>query len=130
MFKRIPLFTRVLKLILIIGVLLICGTAIGQENEQTKRSKQNQDEFMLEEITVTAQFQETNLQETPLAITAITGEKLELQNIQSVQDLGLVVPNANIRQQGNAMGPNAQIGLRGVGQFDFIPAFEPGVGVY
>ena len=125
--KRIALFTRVSNFTFIILLALTCTVATGEEK---KKDKQQSDEFTLEEITVTAQFQETNLQKTPIAITAVTGERLEEQNILSVKDLGLIVPNANIREQGNAMGPNARIGLRGVGQYDFIPAFEPGVGVY
>lgn len=124
--RQSSLFQIISKYLLILMVAMSCGAAIGEQSNK----QQNNDEFTLDEITVTAQFQETNLQETPLAITAITGETLELQDIQTVADLGLVVPNANIRAQGNAMGPNAQIGLRGVGQYDFIPAFEPGVGVY
>ncbi len=130
MSKRITLFTRVSKFMLTIGVALACITATGQENQETKQDKQTQGEFTLEEITVTAQFQETNLQKTPIAISAFTGDMLEKQNIQSVKDLGLVIPNAVIREMGNASGPNTMVFLRGVGQSDFIPALEPGVGVY
>lgn len=92
--------------------------------------RKTSEEFTLEEIVVTAQFQETNLQKTPIAITAITGETLEIQNITTIADLGLVIPNAAIRPQSNMWGPNAYIGIRGVDQNDFIPAFEPGVVVY
>ena len=112
-------------LFLMIALLLTLG-----ESLQASQENNDPDEFMLDEIKVTAQFQETNLQETPIAITAITGENLEERNIMSVSDLGLVIPNADIREQGNAYGPNAQINLRGVGQAEFIPAFEAGVGVY
>ena len=115
MSKRIALFTCVSKVILIILVALACGTAIGQEEEKTKKDKVKE-EFTLEEITVTAQFQETNLQKTPIAISAFTGDMLEKQNIQSVKDLGLVIPNAVIKEMGNASGPNTQVFLRGVGQ--------------
>ncbi len=114
------LASKLLGLFLVLVLALSCSVAMAQDD----------DEFMLEEIQVTAQFTETNLQETPIAITAVTGVMLEEQNIQSVEDLGLIIPNANIRQQGNGRGPNAQIGLRGVDQSDYMPAFEPGVGVY
>ncbi len=129
--KRSALFKPVLKFMLIMGTVFVCGTATGQENEQAKQEDQKaREEFTLEEIVVTAQFQETNLQKTPIAITAITGETLEVRNISSIADLGLVIPNSAIRPQGNAWGPNAYIGIRGVDQNDFIPAFEPGVVVY
>jgi iron complex outermembrane recepter protein len=84
----------------------------------------------LEEIIVTAQFRAENLQDTPLSITAITGERLDEQGLTNVSDLGLVIPNANIRQQGNIFGPNPQIGMRGVNTNEFIYTTEPGVAVY
>ncbi len=126
--KALPGFTLIkhlLKLLPVMSLALICGTAIGQEE-----NNEDIDEFVLDEITVTAQYTETDLQKTPIAISAFTGEKLEVQSITSVEDLGMVIPNANIRQQANDRGPNAQIGLRGVDQNDYMPAFEPGVGVY
>ncbi len=104
------------------GVVVFCSTATAQEGAEN--------EFMLEEITVTAEFTEKNLQEIPIAITAVTGETLEERAIKSVTDLGLIIPNSAIREQANAWGPNAYIGIRGVDQSDFIPAFEPGVVVY
>ena len=115
MLKRITLFTRVTKFMLTIALVLAYGTATAQEEKETKKDKQK-GEFTLEEITVTAQFQETNLQQTPIAISAFTGDMLEKQNIQSVKDLGLVIPNAVIKEMGNASGPNTQVFLRGVGQ--------------
>jgi iron complex outermembrane recepter protein len=84
----------------------------------------------LEEVIVTAQFREENLQDTPLSITAISGERLDEQGLTNVSDLGLVIPNANIRQQGNIFGPNPQIGMRGVNTSEFIYTAEPGVAVY
>ena len=123
--KRINQFSLVLHLLkgfIAISIVLACGAAIGQDEDE--------DEFMLEEITVTALFQETDLQKTPISITAVSGEKLELMNIVSVQDLGLIIPNSQIRMQDNFWGPNAYIGMRGVDQGDFIPTNEPGVVVY
>jgi iron complex outermembrane receptor protein len=84
----------------------------------------------LEEIIVTAQFREQNLQDTPLAITAVSGEQLADQGLTNVKDLGLVIPNASIRQQGSFSGPTPQVGMRGVSTTDFIFTSDPGVGVY
>jgi iron complex outermembrane recepter protein len=88
------------------------------------------DDGALEEVIVTAQFREQNLQDTGIAITAVTGEKLEEQGLKNVQDLGLVIPNASIRQQGSFSGPTPQIGMRGVSTAEFIFTSDPGVGVY
>ena len=79
---------------------------------------------------VTAQFRAENLQDTAIAITAISGDRLEDQGIQNVEDLGLVIPNAQIRSQGSFSGPTPAVGMRGVITTDFIYTSEPGVGVY
>lgn len=88
------------------------------------------DDSALAEVIVTAQFRRENLQDTPLAITAVSGEKLEEQGLTNVTDLGLVIPNANIRPQGSFSGPTPAIGMRGVLTTDFIFTSDPGVGVY
>jgi iron complex outermembrane receptor protein len=88
------------------------------------------DEGTLDEVIVTAQYRQENLQDTALAITAVSGEQLDSQGIQNVEDLGLVVPNASIRPQGSFAGPTPQIGMRGVQTTEFIYTTDPGVGVY
>ncbi len=84
----------------------------------------------LDEVIVTAQFRQENLQDTPLAITAVSGEQLEKQGLTNVSNLGLVVPNASIRPQTSSSGPAAAIGMRGVLTGEFIFTTDPGVGVY
>jgi iron complex outermembrane receptor protein len=84
----------------------------------------------LEEIIVTARYREENIQTTPIAISAFTGEELELRNIENVEDIGLAIPNAYFRRNASNFGPNNTIGLRGLNQIDFSYAFEPTVGIY
>src|SRR5262249_14984307 len=83
------------------------------------------DEGVLQEVVVTAQFRKENLQDTPLAITAVSGDQLEQQGLTNVTELGLVIPNANIRPQGSFSGPTPQIGMRGVQTTDFIFTSDP-----
>jgi iron complex outermembrane receptor protein len=84
----------------------------------------------LQEVVVTAQFRQENLQDTAIAITAVSGEQLEQQGLTNLTDLGLVIPNANIRPQGSFSGPTPFIGMRGVQTSDYIFTSDPGVGVY
>jgi iron complex outermembrane recepter protein len=88
------------------------------------------EETTLDEVIVTAQFRRENLQDTAIAITAVSGEQLESQGLTNVEDLGLVIPNASIRPQGSFSGPTAQIGMRGVLTSEFIYTTDPGVGIY
>lgn len=80
------------------------------------------------EIVVTAEFREALVQDTPLAITALSGELLEARGIQNVSQLA--APNVNVSPGSSAFGPLAAVYIRGVGQYDSNFAYEPGVGVY
>jgi iron complex outermembrane recepter protein len=84
----------------------------------------------LDEIVVTARYREENVQTTPISISAFSGEDLEIRSIESVEDIGLVIPNAYFRRNASNFGPNNTIGLRGLNQVDFSYAFEPTVGIY
>jgi iron complex outermembrane recepter protein len=84
----------------------------------------------LEEVVVTAQFREQNLQSTPIAITAVTGEMLEMRNQTSIYQVTAQAPNVVLAPMGQANGPALIAFIRGVGQTDFNYAVEPGVGVY
>ena len=84
----------------------------------------------LEEITVTAQFRSENLQETPLAITAVTGDMLEARSQTSIYEVANQAPNVFLAPQAQANGSGLIAYIRGVGQTDFNFALEPGVGLY
>jgi iron complex outermembrane recepter protein len=86
----------------------------------------------LEEITVTARRQTENLQSTPISITAFSGERLEAQGITQVNRIQDFTPNltfANIPSN-SGVASNAAVYIRGIGQNDFAPTVEPGVGIY
>lgn len=82
------------------------------------------------DIVVTAQFREQRLQDTPLAITAVTAAMIEAKSQTNIQEVADAAPNVAIRPQGASFGPSVTASIRGVGQNDFNPAFEPGVGIY
>lgn len=83
----------------------------------------------LEEIVVTAQFRAQNVQETPIAITAMDAEMLERRGIESVTDMAASAPNVMLKESyGIYSGTTAYI--RGIGQFDSQIAIEPGVSIY
>ena len=101
--------------------LLMSGSAFAQQPTETDQ---------LEEITVTAQFRSENLQETPLAITAVTGDMLEARSQTSIYEVANQAPNVFLAPQAQANGSGLIAYIRGVGQTDFNFALEPGVGLY
>ena len=88
------------------------------------------EDLELAEVVVTAQFREQNLQQTPIAITAVNAEMMEARSQTSLNEIAAQAPSVTLSPQGGPYGPSMAIYLRGVGQADFNPAFEPGVGIY
>lgn len=85
----------------------------------------------VQDIIVTAQRRATNLQQTPVAVTAISSGALERGNISSTQDLMQVVPSLQVSTQtAGDGGGSASFFLRGMGQQRSGNGSGPAVGVY
>lgn len=81
----------------------------------------------IEEVIVTAERREANLQEVPVAVSSFTSENLESAQVSTIGDLQSMVPNLSVHS-GDAN--NAVVYIRGIGQIDSVAFFEPGVGIY
>ena len=84
---------------------------------------------MLEEVVVTAQKKEENLQDAPIAITAITASTIDDLDIANVVDLAGMAPNVHII---NTPSNNtaATIAIRGGSTTNPAITWEPTVGMY
>ncbi len=82
------------------------------------------------DIVVTATRQSTNMQDTPIAITAVTAADLETRGLKSVSDLTAVVPNAEFRRTHGAFGPGVSASIRGIGAADTNIGNDPVVAYY
>jgi iron complex outermembrane receptor protein len=100
--------------------------ALGADAAATTAESTSQ----LQEVVVTATFREEKLQDVPIAITAITSTQIEQQGAQKLADILTTAPSVVFRQQSAAFGNSVTAFIRGFGQADFDPAFEPGVGLY
>jgi iron complex outermembrane receptor protein len=109
------------------GAALLLGTApaIAQQTAQQSPAAAG----ALEEVVVTAQYREEKLQETPIAIPRQT-PRTSATIIHQSYEIGYTVPNASFRPAQAAYGNTMTAYIRGVGQYDFDQAFEPGVGIY
>ena len=83
----------------------------------------------IEEVVVTAQRRTQNLQTVPIAVTSLSGAALESQQITSTLDLGRVVPNLFASENVGQASANVYY-IRGLGQTQSFPTFEPQVGTY
>jgi len=79
----------------------------------------------VEEIVVTAQKVEENLQDVPIAITAVSGDTLTAAGTTSLENLSQLVPSVTFRK--GTTNANSAIVLRGVGTISFSIAAEPSV---
>ena len=72
----------------------------------------------IESIIVTARRRAESLQDTPVAVTALSAAALERQQIVSTTDLDKVAPNLQFHSYGTLTGNNsaAQVFIRGIGQ--------------
>lgn len=112
-------------------VLLSTGiSAIALTSQPVMAQDEDEDGRRDNTIVVTAQFREQRLQDTPLAITAVDAEAMEAKSLTDLAVVADSAPNVSIRPQGSSFGPSVSASIRGIGQTDFNPAFEPGVGIY
>jgi iron complex outermembrane receptor protein len=102
------------------------GTAMADESPAPSANEVQ----LLEEIVVTAQFRQQNLETTPVAITALNAQQLDDHNAINIHDLNGFAPNVVLTKGTNTNGPSAQAFIRGIGQSDGHPGLEPGVGMY
>jgi len=86
----------------------------------------------VDEMTVTARKTEESLQDTPISITAYSGDGLEDRGITDVSQIAPFVPNLSFQNNPSfgGAGNTAAIYIRGIGQKEFLPTTEPGVGLY
>lgn len=86
------------------------------------------DAGVLEEIVVTAQKREKTLLETPIAVSAFSGETLTETGVRDILDLQVLVPSYNVTTSQSAFQSVASI--RGIGSSGQNPGIEPSVGIY
>ena len=118
--------TKPLCLAVVIAGLSLGQTALAQEQRESGASE------ILEELVVTARRREEGLQNAPIAISAYTGETLESRGVTKLDEITRFVPNLTIENNPSFGGASnsAAIYIRGIGQKEFLPTSEPGVGLY
>jgi iron complex outermembrane recepter protein len=86
----------------------------------------------LEEVIVTAQRRAENVQDVPISVSVVTGDRLDIRAVSQVAQVADFTPNVYIDPTTPFSGSNSVLGayVRGIGQSDFAFNLEPGVGVY
>ena len=112
------------------GLLAFCsslslGVASGPSMAQSDTASAATDDVII----VSARRRDESLLDVPIAVTAVSGEQLELQGAQDITYLTQSVPNLTLKV---SRGTNSTLTafIRGVGQQDPVAGFESGVGIY
>ena len=122
--------TRILRARATAAVTCMCLAAPALAQTAPASPPAANDPDQLQEVVVTAQFRSQRLQDTPIAITAVNASMMEQRGQTSLHDLADQAPNVTLLETGGAFGPGMTASIRGIGQYDFDPAFSPGVGIY
>lgn len=86
-------------------------------------------ESAVSDVIVTARRRDEQLKDVPIAVSALSAERLEQSGATDITALQQQTPNATVQI---ARGSNSTLisFIRGVGQQDPLWGFEPGVGLY
>ena len=90
---------------------------------------ENESRSAIEELVVTSQkkVQGTDVQDTGIAITVISEDRIEAMFALETRDLGAMIPNAQFREV-NTFPGFERLGIRGLYTSGSIPSLDPAVG--
>ncbi len=95
------------RLVTALAGILISNGAVAADNNDDQKGKEKR----IEEIVVTATYHETNLMQTPMAISALINEEIIERGISDISDLYTFIPGLSYQSRDG--GENA-ISIRGV----------------
>ena len=117
----LPLSVKVASLVAAATATLpLAPSASAQESERA---------LVLEEVTVTARRRSENVQDVPIAVTALSGDELRMRGAQDITEVAQAVPSVTL-EPSRATNTTLTAFIRGVGQQDPLAGFEQGVALY
>jgi iron complex outermembrane receptor protein len=118
------------------GVCVALAAAVSAQAQQTPSAQSAQGTSVesggLEEVVVTAERREENIQEVPITVTAFSADLMQSRNLTDIHALGNLTPGVNLDAGAPFSGDRSVLSasIRGIGQDDFAFNLNPGVGVY
>jgi iron complex outermembrane recepter protein len=113
--------------------LLLCGmlqaVSVRAQTDAPAETAEEPTGRQIEEVVVTARRVEENLQDVPLAVTALSGRQLEKAGVEAVADLSKAVPSVQISPT-TGRKQAVIFGIRGQRADDVLLTQDQAVGVY
>ncbi len=116
----------------ILSAPIFTASAALAQSANSADTSVDKDGFSLEEIVVTSRRRTESLQNVPISVTAIQGDLLKEMGVTDLTDITAIAPNTTFSTTGTVSGSSsaAVVYIRGVGQNDYTPVTDPGVGIY
>lgn len=108
-----------------VATILLAAPSLSSA-QQARTSSATEPAAGLEVVLVTAQRRSESIQETPLAVTAVSGAELAQRNVTDVDSLQRVVPSLTY---GNAWG-GVNLEVRGIGNDNIAIGADAGVALH
>ncbi len=104
---------------------LLVASALSAPPIHSGAMAQDKRPQVLEEVIVTATKRASNLQDIPVAVTALSNQDLVNALVGSSEDLTQLVPSLNLNKGGNPR--QTSFSIRGIGTVTFSSGIEPSV---
>ena len=112
-----------------IRILYGCCTSIFAAASWAQSTDDSSGGAVLSEVVVTATKRSENIQDVPIAISALSGKELQSLNLSDPMMIASLTPNLSA-ESGYGAAFGALYRLRGVGTNEFTTTLQPAVGVY
>tara|TARA_B100001939_G_scaffold86036_1_gene73645 strand:- start:27 stop:1775 length:1749 start_codon:yes stop_codon:yes gene_type:complete len=102
-----------------VSAIAMIGT-LAATNPAAQAAESKAEEYVIEEILITAEKREASLQDVPVSVTALTGANLEAIGITNIEDVQLFIPGVTVTNDSMAI-----VNIRGIGTSAFGVATDP-----
>ncbi len=113
------------KLSLLASVSALILGPTGASAQELAANEDRSSVSIFDSITVTAQKRESDLQDTPLSVSALSGDVMQKMGIRTIEDFQFFVPGITVTNDSMAI-----VNIRGIGTSAFGVATDPSVTVY
>lgn len=121
---------RILSALLSTCAIPVVAVAQESQGENTQGDQSAPRGIFSDEIVVTANRREENVQDVGLSVSAFSGEQLEALDVRSAGEIAQLAPNVEFKKQWGARGNSSLFYVRGIGQADFNEGSESPTTVY
>jgi iron complex outermembrane receptor protein len=98
-----------------VALSVLCNSSYADDAPAPAAAAANPSEKDLAEVVITAEKREATVQETPIAISALSAAQLQNQNIATLEDLAGAVPGVSMRTAGPGQTEYEMRGLTSAG---------------